>query len=121
MSQSEWTPPPSPGSSFQNQPGGKSMQSPPPAAAGQNKTLSIISLVCGILGLTVCCGSFIVSLVALILGFMARSKANSDPMHYGGSGLATVGLITGALGLVGSVIVWIVYVFYFATIMSQMR
>ena len=96
------------------------MQSPPPAA-GQNKTLAIISLVCGILGLTVCCGSFIVSLVGLILGFMAKGKANSDPAHYGGSGLALGGIITGALGLIGSLIAVIIYFFYAAAIMSQMR
>ena len=121
MAQTEWTPPSPAASSFQDQPGGTNMQSPPPAAAGQNKTLAIISLVCGILGITLCCGTFLPSLVGLILGFMARSKANSDPMHYGGAGLALGGLITGALGLVGGIIVWIVYVLYFAAIMASMR
>jgi len=82
VAQTEWTPP-SPASTFQDQPGGTNMQSPPPAAAGQNKTLAIISLVCGILGITLCCGTFLPSLVGLILGFMARGKANSDPVHYG--------------------------------------
>ena len=96
------------------------MQSPPPAA-GQNKTLAIVSLVCGILGVTICCGSFIPSILGLILGFMARGKANQMPAQYGGAGLALVGIITGALGLLGGVIVWIAYVFYFAAIMSQMR
>ena len=96
------------------------MQSPPPAA-GQNKTLAIVSLVCGILGVTICCGGFLPSLVGLILGFMARSKANGDPAHYGGSGLALGGIITGAIGLIGGLVVWIVYVFYFAAVMSQMR
>ena len=120
VAQTEWTPP-TPAASFQDQPGGTTMQSPPPAAAGQNKTLAIISLVAGILGLTLCCGTFLPSIIGLILGFMARGKANSDPAHYGGAGLALGGLITGALGLVGGIIVWIVYVLYFAAIMASMR
>jgi len=113
MAQSEWTPP-----AGQNQP----FQSPPAGApAGQSKTLAIISLICGIAGLTICCGTFIVSIVGLVLGFMARGKANQDPAHYGGAGLALGGIITGALGLVGGLVAWIVYVLYFAAIMSQMR
>lgn len=97
------------------------MTPPGNVVAGQNKTLAIISLVCGILGLTLCCGSFIVSLAALILGFMAKGKASSNPAQYGGAGLALGGIISGALGLVGGVIVWIIYIFYFAAIMSQMK
>ena len=120
VAQTEWTPP-TPASSFQNQPGGKNMQSPPPAAAGQNKTLAIVSLVCGILGITLCCGTFLPSIIGLILGFMARGKANSDPVHFGGAGLALGGLITGALGLIGGVIVWVVYLFWAAAIMASMR
>ena len=85
---------------------------PPPAAGGgQNSTLAIVSLVAGVLGLTVCCGSFIVSLAAVVIGFMARGKANSDPSSYGGSGLALGGIITGFLGLLFSVVVWILYIF----------
>ena len=52
---------------------------------------------------------------------MARGKANSDPVHYGGAGLALGGLITGALGLIGGVIVWVVYIFWAAAIMASMR
>ncbi|MEP7076741.1 MAG: DUF4190 domain-containing protein [Acidobacteriota bacterium] len=115
MAQTDWTPPPAGGAGYQQ--GGK----PPAAAGGQSSTLSIVSLVCGILGMTLCCGTFIVPLIGLILGFMARGKTKSDPTHYGGAGLAMGGIITGALGLVGGVIVWIVYIFYFAAIMSQMR
>src|SRR5215467_15976459 len=118
MSQSEWTPP-TPAASYQNQPGGTNMSSMPPAA-GQNKTLAIISLVCGILGLTLCCGWFLPSLLGLVLGFMAKSKAGQLPAQYGGAGLAMGGIITGALGLLGGIVVWIVYIFYFAAIMASM-
>ena len=91
-----------------------------PPSAGQNKTLSLISLIAGILGLTICCGSFLPSLIALILGFMGRSKATQDPANYGGAGLAMGGIIMGAIGLIGGVIVWIVYFLYFAAIMASM-
>jgi hypothetical protein len=119
MSQSDWTPPPSPASSSQNQPGGKSMQSPPPAAAGQNKTLAIISLVVGILSL--CCGyTFVPGLIAIVLGFMARGKANSDPMHYGGSGLAVGGIITGAFSLIlGVILIALYFLGFAASLMSR--
>lgn len=98
------------------------MQNAPVSGApqGQNKTLAIVSLVSGILGLTVCCGWFLPSLLGVVLGFMARSKANQNPAEYGGAGLATAGLITGAIGVVGGIVVWILYVFYFAAIMASM-
>ena len=108
-----------------NPPAESNMQNPQnfgqaPAPAGQNKTLSIIALVLGIAGLTICCGTFLPSLLAVILGFMGRSKANQDPAQYGGAGLALGGIITGAIGLLGGVIAWIVYVFWFAAIMASM-
>jgi hypothetical protein len=99
---------------------GQQPYSPPPASGGgQNSTLAIISLICGILGMTVCCGSFVVSLVAVILGFMARGKASSDPSNYGGAGLALGGIITGAIGLLGSLIVIVLYFFGFAASLMQ--
>lgn len=105
----QWTPPPAPDSSWQNQQIGSNtpFQPPPMGTAGQNKTLAIVSLVAGILGVTICCGGLIPSLVALITGFMARGKANSNPSEYGGSGLAMAGIITGAIGLLGGIVVLI--------------
>ena len=111
----EWTPPPAIEPSFQNQ---EPMQNPSftpsPAAGGPSQTLAIVSLVAGILGLTVCCGAFVPSLVAVVLGFMARGKANSDPANYGGAGLALGGLITGVIGVIGSIIVLIYVLLNFA-------
>ncbi|HJS52075.1 MAG TPA: DUF4190 domain-containing protein [Pyrinomonadaceae bacterium] len=79
-------------------------QSAPPAAGGQSQTLAIISLIVGILSL--CCGyTFIVPIIAIVLGFMARGKANNDPANYGGAGLALGGIITGAIALVLGVVV----------------
>ena len=79
--------------------------SPPPAAAGgQSQTLAIISLVVGVLSL--CCGYlFLPGIAAIVLGFMARSKASSDPAAYGGGGLALAGIILGALSLILGVLV----------------
>ncbi len=84
---------------------------PMPAAAGQNKTLAIISLVAGILGLTLCCGTLLPSLVGIVLGFMAKGKAANDPANFGGAGLALGGIITGVLGLLAG-IAYLIFVFF---------
>ena len=98
--------------------------SPTPAAAGgQSNTLAIISLVAGILGLTVCCGSVLPNLLAIILGFMAKNKAANDPAHFGGRGLALGGLITGVIGLIGTIVIWVFVLFFngMALIMQSAR
>jgi hypothetical protein len=73
------------GSSYQNAP---------------NSTMAIVSLVAGILGLTLV--PFLGSVVALIVGYMAKNEINGA---IGGEGLTTAGLIMGwigvALGVVG--------------------
>lgn len=93
-----------------------------PAAAGPSQVLAIVSLVIGILSL-LCCAWFLPGIIAIVLGFVARSKANSDPANYGGAGLALGGIITGALSLVIGVIVVILYVFMGvgASLMQNMR
>ncbi len=98
----EWTPPPPPEQSWKDQEIGSNtpFQPPPAGTEGQNKTLAIVSLVLGILGVTICCGGLLPSIAAIVLGFMARGKISSDPAQYGGSGLAMGGIITGVLGLV---------------------
>ncbi|MGD9563705.1 MAG: DUF4190 domain-containing protein [Pyrinomonadaceae bacterium] len=89
------------------------MQNAPVSAgpSGQNQTLAIVSLVAGILGVTLCCGTVLPSLLAAVLGFMARSKANNDPANYGGAGLALGGIITGILGIILS-IGYLIFVFF---------
>ena len=117
----EWTPPPAIEPSYQNQePMQNAPYSAPAAGGGQSQTLAIVSLVLGILGLTVCCGSFVPSIVALVLGFMARSKASNDPANFGGSGLAMGGIITGALGLVtGVIFIALYFLGVLATVMGN--
>ncbi|MBK9165196.1 MAG: DUF4190 domain-containing protein [Acidobacteria bacterium] len=86
----------------------------------QSKTLAVVSLVLGILGMTICCGSLLPSLAAVITGFMARGKANNDPMNYGGGGLALGGLITGVFGLLLS-IGYLIFVFFLGGMELIMR
>lgn len=108
----EWAPPPAPEASWQNQEiGSNTPFSPPPAGVeGENKTLAIVSLVLGILGVTICCGGLLPSIAAIVTGFMARGKAASDPAQYGGGSLATWGIITGFAGLVLGIILIILQV-----------
>ncbi len=106
----QWSPPPAP-EPWENQQIEASTPfqpaAPMTAAAGQNKTLAIISLVTGILGVTICCGGLLPSVAAIITGVMARSKASQNPSEFGGSGMAMAGIITGAIGLLGGVVVLI--------------
>ncbi len=85
---------------------------PPIGAGGQSQGLAIASLVCGILSL-ICCNWFVLGIVALVLGFVAKSKASADPANFGGAGLALGGMITGGISLVLGVVVWMLYVFGF--------
>ncbi len=112
---------PSAASPIQNWEPNEPMQNAPVSAApqGQNQTLSIISLVAGIAGLTICCGSLLPSLAAIVLGFMARGKASSDPVNYGGSGLALGGIITGVLGLLAGIVLLALYFLGFAASLMQ--
>lgn len=121
MVQAEWTPTPAAQEqSWQDE----SMQNPQyqPGSAvqggGQNQTLAIISLVVGILSLF-CCAWFIPGIVAIVLGFLARGKANSDPGNYGGAGLALGGIIAGGVSLLLGAIVLVLYFLGFAASMMQ--
>ncbi|MFT3745617.1 MAG: DUF4190 domain-containing protein [Pyrinomonadaceae bacterium] len=105
----QWTPPPAPEPSWQNQEIGSNtpFQPPPTGATGENKTLAIVSLVLAILSF-VCLG-FLGSIPAIILGFMQRSKVKNNPAEFGGAGMAMAGIIIGALNVVFSIVVLILY------------
>ena len=112
MAQAEWTPPPAPDQSWQNQPIGQNtpFQPPPAGTSGLNQTLPIVSLVFGIVSL--CCYiSPITGIVALVTGFKGMSNANKDPQHYGGKGLAIAGMITGGIFFLIGVLYWIYLIF----------
>lgn len=76
-----------------------SMQSPPsgaaPAPPTNNKAL--ISLIAGILGLTLL--PLIGSIVAVITGGMARREIRDSAGADGGGGMATAGLVLGWIGI----------------------
>lgn len=79
---------------------------------GQNKTLAIVSLVTGILSLF-CCAWFVPGIAAIVMGFLAKSKAAKDPANYGGSGLALGAIISGAVSIVLGIIVSALYLMGF--------
>lgn len=107
MQQTEWTPPPAPVAEWQNQDLGANTPFQPPAAAvGQDQTLAIVSLVCGVLSI-VCCGAF-TGIPAIITGFMAKNNVDSNPNQYGGRGFALAGMILGGI----SVFFTIIYILY---------
>ncbi|MGE3465849.1 MAG: DUF4190 domain-containing protein [Pyrinomonadaceae bacterium] len=108
----QWTPPPAPDENWQGQEIGQNTPFQPPAAnvEGQSKTLAIVSLILGILGFLCCSSTFVVGLAAIVTGFMARGKANSDPANFGGSGMAMGGIILGVISLLIGAGYWILVV-----------
>jgi hypothetical protein len=106
--QAEWTPPPAPVASWQDQ--GLGADTPfqsPVAAGGQNNTLAIVSLVCGILSVCLC--GLLTGIPALITGYMAKNNADTNPAVYGGRGMALAGMILGGISVVLSLL-YIVFV-----------
>jgi hypothetical protein len=79
----------------------------------QNSSNAIISLITGLLGLTLLPG--IGSIIAIITGIMARKEirtAQNNGMVIGGNGMATAGLVMGWLGIgLGACICCVVAVF----------
>lgn len=100
-----WQPPP-----LQNQPFGGASG----FAASADKTLPTVSLVLGILSLTlVCCHAGLpLGLAAVITGFLGMKNADSDPARYGGRGFAVGGMVLGAVALL-SAIVFLLIAFVF--------
>lgn len=107
----EWTPPPAPVAGWQDQGLGQNTPFQPPVAGGEgaNKTLAIVSLVCGILGI-LCCG-LLSGIPAIITGYMAKNNVDSNPQEYGGRGLAVAGMVLGGISIVLTIIVIILQVF----------
>jgi hypothetical protein len=66
----------------------------------QNSSTAIISLITGLLGLTLLPG--IGSIIAIITGIMARKEireARNNGVTVGGDGMATAGLVMGWIGI----------------------
>jgi len=77
---------------------------------GQNQTLPTVSLVLGIFAIlfTCCYGGVPFGAAALVTGYLSLKNANENPMQFGGRGLAIGGIVTGAIGLLISIIFFIV-------------
>ena len=98
-----WTPPPAPVSNWQEQGiNANTPFQPPVAGAGQDQTLAIVSLVCGILSLCAC--GILTGIPALITGYMAKNNVDSNPGQYGGRGMAMAGMILGGISVVFTVL-----------------
>ena len=70
---------------------------PSPYQPAPNSTTAIISLVAGILGLTLF--PIIGSIIAVILGHMAKGEIARSNGTIGGDGAATFGLVLGYIGI----------------------
>ena len=84
---------------------------PPPGAPGgygqpqKTSPLAIVSLVLGIIGVP-CCTFFVFGIGAVITGFLARKQINESQGTLKGGGMATAGLVLGALTIVLAIVVW---------------
>ena len=68
-----------------------------PPAGVPNSNSAMISLIAGILGLTLV--PFIGSIVAVVTGNMARREIRDSGGSMGGDGMATAGLVLGWIGI----------------------
>ena len=68
-----------------------------PPASVQNSSMAVVSLIAGILGLTLF--PVLGSIVAVITGPMAKKEIAASPGTVGGEGLAQAGIIMGWIGI----------------------
>jgi len=68
-----------------------------PAYAVPNSNLALVSLITGILGLTIF--PIIGSIIAIITGVMGRNEIRESAGSLGGDGMALAGLIMGFVGI----------------------
>ena len=114
QSPSTWqpsAPPPPPGASSWGTSMPPAPSTPFGAAQGQQNGLALGSLICGVLSL-ICFGP-LTAIPAIVLGFMQLSKIKSDPVHYGGKGMAIAGMALGGVSLL-LLILYIVFVIIMA-------
>lgn len=80
----------------------------PPVAPVSN-TKAIISMICGILGVTCCCGSFVPAIVAIVLALLDRKDRGGQF-----SGMAIAGLVCGIIGILFGVAYLVIYFIFLA-------
>lgn len=79
----------------------------------QNQTLPTISLVLGICSIAfLCCyGGVPFGTAAIVLGYIGLKNTNADSAQYGGRNLAIGGIVTGLIGLLITVVLFLVAIF----------
>ena len=80
-----------------------------PVGPKKNSTLAVVSLVTGILAIIPCCNWYIMWLVAIITGFMAKSEIKKNP-NLTGDGFATGGIVLGFLSLLIMIVLTIIQI-----------
>lgn len=95
-------PPPPPGGSYGE---------PPQYGGGspQTSTMAVVSLITGILGIP-CCGWLVLSIVAVVTGYLAKKEIAGSGGAKTGGGLAQAGFILGIVGVVLGLVLLILQV-----------
>ena len=80
----------------------------PQGGSDSTKMLSLVSMGTGIAGIVICCcwGLPIFSIIALITGYIAKNQTKANPRPDLKT-FITVGLVTGAIGVLIAVLYWI--------------
>jgi hypothetical protein len=111
------TPPPPSYGDYQGGPSEQGYGPPPPyqppgAPGGggperKNSPLAIVSLVTGIIGVVPCCwGLPVLSLAAIVTGFIAKKQIAESSGQIVGRGMAVAGLVLGILGIAAGIAWW---------------
>jgi hypothetical protein len=97
----------------------------PPPIGPKTDTLSIVALVCGILGFLLaipscCCGPFICiaaipGLAGLICGIISLRRIKREPDRYAGAGLAVGGIAVSAITVLGTLVMTVLLAVSIAT------
>ena len=108
-----YTPPPVPEVARPTSPQGWPPPPPPPQfLAAQQQTLAAISLVLGIVSVTIgwCCSFGILTApVAVALGIGALVQIKNNPSRYAGKGMAIGGIVTGGLYIALLLLLIVIY------------
>lgn len=74
----------------------------------ETNTNALLAMIFGIVGIF----SWIFSIPAVVLGFVALSQMKKEPLRYGNRGMAIAGIVTGFVGFVLPIVLLFVYVFF---------
>lgn len=74
----------------------------PPPSAPPNNQLAVASIIAG--GVGILCG--IGSVIAIVLGIVAKNQIKASNGTQGGDNLATIGIVLGAVGIVWYFFAW---------------